>query len=64
MKGLMTVQLYDDWLFSKVNNNFTNLKIDINYLPKKQKKMTTLDSWDLLRYDNRIRYIQLNFVDP
>eukprot|EP00347_Sterkiella_histriomuscorum_P017152 403350469 len=68
-QGLMTVQFYDDWLYSEINQNFLNIKIEYRFLKRAldssiYERNEFIQDWKYVQYKNKILQVQLNFSRP
>eukprot|EP00347_Sterkiella_histriomuscorum_P016154 403354273 len=68
-KGLLTVQFYDDWLYSEINQNFLNIKIEYRFLQRSldsslYERNDFIQDWKYVQYKNKILQVQLNFSRP
>lgn len=56
--GIMTVQLYDNWLFSQYFMNFTYITTNVTYIPNKNtRKEVKLINWDITDWKDLVLYI-------
>eukprot|EP00347_Sterkiella_histriomuscorum_P019917 403339812 len=68
-QGLLTVQFYDDWLYSEINQNFLNIKIEYRFLKRAldsslYERNEFIQDWKYVQYKNKILQVQLNFSRP